>query len=137
MENLRNFYVLYDEICTELKRDTELNEVFSSLLTEDCYADTQLRTLTIDVGFFISRHYKPKDNDLNSDEWFPSNYSPGFSVEEWIELLNNSDVFTDSALEVMKRIKDHGGQATCKKLEVEYGKSANFIIQLQVSLQNA
>ena len=56
-ENLRNFYCLYDELCAALQEDAELKDILSTLLTDDCTPDHKLRTMTIDVGFYISRVY--------------------------------------------------------------------------------
>jgi len=41
-------------------------------------------------------------------------------------LLNDADIFTDSSLEIMKRILDYGGKATCTQLAIKYGESKNF-----------
>lgn len=124
-DNLRNFYALYDEICEELKKDEELLRVFKSQLTETCYPDPKYRTLTIDVGFYLSRYYSQKDQ-VNTDEWYPLDYSPELTVEDWITLLGDEEVFTTGSLEIMKRMKDYGGQATCTQLSVKYGESKNF-----------
>ena len=35
-------------------------------------------------------------------------------------------VFTTSALEIMKRIKDYGGMASCTQLAMKYGETKNF-----------
>ena len=126
-DNIRNFLTLYDEISVALKEDTELVNLFQSQLTDSCYPDPELKTLTIDVGFYISRYYSQKDTVVQEEaEWFPSTYSPGITVDEWIKLLNDSEVFTTASLEIMKRMKDYGGQATCKQLSVKYGQSSNF-----------
>lgn len=124
-DNLRNFYILYDEICEELKRDNELLALFKSQLTDSCYPDSECRTLTIDVGFYLSRYYSQKDQP-KTDEWYPTDYSPELTVEDWIALLSDESVFTTGSLEIMKRMKDYGGQATCTQLSVKYGKSKNF-----------
>ncbi len=63
-DNLRNFYALYNELCDELKKDDELRNILNSVLTDTCYQDKELRTLTIDVGFYISRYY----DELNECE---------------------------------------------------------------------
>lgn len=54
-DNIRNFCKLYDEICNELKQDTELVNLLRAGLTDTCYPDPALKTLTFDVGFYISR----------------------------------------------------------------------------------
>lgn len=48
---------LYDAICEQIKVDEELISLFKSSLTEDCYNDPQFKTLTIDVGYYISKVY--------------------------------------------------------------------------------
>lgn len=128
-DNIRNFYKFYDEICAELKKDTELVNLFQSQLTDDCYPDPELKTLTFDVGFYISRDYSQKGKSNNADNgWFPSQeeYDPGITVQEWVALLNDKSVFTQSSLEIIKRFKDYGGAATCTQLAVKYGESKNF-----------
>lgn len=128
-DNIRNFYKFYDEICEELKQDTELVNLFRSQLTSDCYPDPELKTLTFDVGFYISREYSKKDSgDPDNNVWFPSQeeYAPGITVQEWVALLNDKSVFTQSSLKIMKRFKDYGGAATCTQLAVKYGESKNF-----------
>lgn len=124
-DNLRNFYALYDEICEELKKDNQLLALVKSQITDTCYPDPECRTLTIDVGFYISRYYSQK-NQTKADEWFPLDYSPELTAEDWVNLLSDKEVFTVGSLEIMKRMKDYGGQATCKQLSVKYGESVNF-----------
>ena len=121
-DNLRNFYSFYDELCAEIKKDEELLRLLKSQLTEECYPDPEYRTLTIDVGFFISRSFPPVVND----DCFPTDYTPNISVEKWVELLNDQNVFTAGSLEIMKRMKDHGEQATCTQLSIKYGETKNF-----------
>ena len=122
-ENIRSFLKLYDEIDEELKLDIELVDLFRSQLTDSCYPDPELRTLTIDVGFYISHYYAQKEA---REGWFPADYTPGLTVEDWEELLGDKSVFTDGSLEIMKRMKDYGGQASCKQLSVKYGGSVHF-----------
>lgn len=65
-DNLKNFYDFYNEIRESLKRDSTLIDLFKSQLTDDCYPDSELRTLTFDVGFYISRNIsKPADKESN------------------------------------------------------------------------
>ena len=133
-DNIRNFYKLYDEICEELKQDTELINLFKSQLTDTCYSDPELKTLTFDVGFYISRYYAQKSAVVTEEEWFPAGYDPGLSVDDWLGLLDDADVFTTSSLEIMKRMKDYGGMATCTQLSVKYGETKNFYNSGSVAL---
>lgn len=133
-DNIRSFYKLYDEICEELKQDTELVSLFRSQLTDTCYHDPELKTLTFDVGFYISRYYSRRSIPVAEAGWFPIAYDPGLSVEDWIVLLGDEEVFTTSSLEIMRRMKDYGGMATCTQLAVKYGETKNFYNSGSVAL---
>ena len=125
--NMRNFYRFYDEINAALKEDDELSEILKSKLTPDCYPDPELKTLTLDVGFYISRMCAQSDHEGGSDpEWFGLDYDPGLTVDDWSRLLRDPAVFTRNALEIMKRMKDYGGMATCTQLAQKYGENKNF-----------
>ena len=87
-----------------------------------------MRTLTIDVGFYISRYFDGASAEAPAEEWWPLDYSPEIGVDDWVKLLGDDTVFTSSSLEIMKRMRDYGGQATCKQLSVKYGESVNFYI---------
>lgn len=128
-DNIRNFLRLYDEISAALKEDTELVNLFQSQLTDTCYPDPELKTLTIDVGFYISRRYLQENAEkAEAASWFPSDYTPGLTEEDWLALLGDDKVFTTGSLEIMKRMKDYGGQATCTQLAVKYGETKNFYL---------
>ena len=134
-DNIRNFLKLYDEISVALKEDTELVNLFQSQLTDTCYPDPELKTLTIDVGFYISRYYSQKEASAAvTTKWYGSDYDPGLSVDDWLKLLKDEAVFTTGALEIMKRIKDYGGMASCTQLAVKYGETKNFYNSGSVAL---
>ena len=134
-DNIRNFLKLYDEISVALTEDTELVNLFQSQLTDTCYPDPQLKTLTIDVGFYISRYYSQKEaSAAATTEWYGSDYDPGLSVDDWLKLLKDEAVFTTGALEIMKRMKDYGGVASCTQLAVKYGETKNFYNSGSVAL---
>lgn len=71
-DNLKSFYDFYNEIRESLKRDSTLIDLFKSQLTDDCYPDSELRTLTFDVGFYISRNISKsadkESNQVDSDD---------------------------------------------------------------------
>ena len=126
-DNIRNFLRLYDEVSSYLKEDTELVNLFKSQLTDTCYPDPELKTLTTDLGFYISRFYSHRNDEIvTKEDWSGSEYNSGLSVDDWTELLSDESVFTKGALEIMKRMKDYGGQATCTQLAVKYGETKNF-----------
>lgn len=58
--NIRNFLRFYDEICDELSKDIELITLLKSQISDTCYSDTNLKTVTIDFGFYISRNFGQK-----------------------------------------------------------------------------
>ncbi len=125
--NIENFFKFYDEICSKLQSDNELKNILSSVITDTCYPDPELKTLTIDVGFFISRYYaNENDSDILANEWEPIDYSPKLSIEDWENLLNDPNIFDENSLKVMKCIKDCGGIASCTQLSNLYGETANF-----------
>ena len=126
-DNVRNHLAFYDEVCVELKKDDELIQLLRSQITPECYPDSELRTLTIDVCFYISRYISGKE-EIAANDWFPAkaDYDPGLSTDDWLSLLGDETVFTDSSLEIVKRLKDYGGAATCTQLAVKYGGAKNF-----------
>ena len=133
-DNIRNFLKLYDEISAALKQDTELVNLFRSQLTDTCYPDPELKTLTIDVGFYISNHIQKDTFATVATVWYGTDYDPGLSVDDWRQLLKDESVFTIGALEIMKRIKDYGGMASCTQLAVKYGETKNFYNSGSVAL---
>lgn len=124
-DNLRTFYSFYDELCTNLQSNTEMKKLLADNLTEDCYPDKELRTLTIDFGFYIARKYSKADKE---NKWWPADadYNPGLSVDNWMALLQDESVFNASSLRIMKCFLEFGGAATCKQLSKKYGENANF-----------
>lgn len=134
-QSLVDGYKLYDEICAEIVKDQELCEMVSSALTDTCYSDPKFKTMTIDIGYYLSLFYlyenpvKPAEED-----WFPQAYTPGLTTEQWTQLLQDETVFTLESLKVMKRMKDHGGQATCRQLSEKYGRGTGFYIGVSTGL---
>ena len=124
-DNVRNHLALYDEINAELKRDDELRKILDENLTAECYPDPEMRTLTADFGYYISTYLHSHDDD---NAWWPeaSEYNPGLNVDDWAALLGDPKVFTDSSLQIMRRLLDYGGAATCTQLAKKYGETKNF-----------
>ena len=117
-ENLENGFALYDSICNELAKDEEIQKLLRSKLTDDCYPDEALKTLTIDFGFHVSRYY-------NDGEWLPKEYNPGISKEKWIELINDKNAFSENSLVTFACIQN-AKIATCADMAKEFGRNANF-----------
>lgn len=106
-DNIRNFYKFYDEICEELKQDSELVNLLNSHLTDTCYPDPELKTLTFDVGFYISRYYgngntnEPPMAD-NSDD----------AVEVDIDSLDSKAAVIQWYMPVVEALLSFGGEAS-------------------------
>ena len=143
-DNIRSFLRLYDEISAALKEDTELVNLFQSQLTESCYPDLELKTLTIDVGFYISRFVaqsQTENSDLDddvldegdpslfSDDWFPAleEYTPGFTKEQWLSLLGSKKIIGPVWGGVLAAFYEAGGAATCTQIAKKYNKSPSAI----------
>ena len=138
VSNLIGGYRFCDEICAQISKNDSLTSVFKNLLTDDCYSDPQYRTLAFDVVFYISRYYLQKDSDteeVDADDlayskgWWPSQeeYSPGFTKDDWVKLLNNRDVIGPVWGGTLAAFYDAGGQGTCTQIGQRFGKSAMSI----------
>ena len=115
---ITNAFKMYDEICSFLSKDQKLKQLLSKSLTDSCYSDNQLKTLTIDFDFYLGNQYS-----VDTD-WFPQDYTPNLTVNDWVKLLNNPNIFYKTDLEIMKRFKDIGNEATCLQLAKKYGETA-------------
>ena len=120
-------FKMYDEICKAIVDDSDISEMVKNALTPTCYTDPELKTTTIDLGFYLARFYlEERKAEQEEAEWFPTDYSPNLDVEDWVDLLGDSSVFTQGSLQIMKRMKDYGGAATCNQLSVKYGENPSF-----------
>lgn len=132
--NLRQHQALYDEICENLQRDEDIRELLDGQLADDCYPDPELKTLTVDFGYFLNQKRKKEQqkekNQKQQDQvaWWPAEdeYDPGLSVDEWRSLLDDPTVFGTSSLLALACFKDIGGGATCTQLSEKYGHSVGF-----------
>ncbi len=134
VENMIGGYRFCDEICAQVGQNEAIISTYHALLTEDCYPDPQFRTLTCDVVFYVSRYYLQADAAVDFDEndplfvndgWLPTvqEYSPGFTKDEWLKLLNNSEVIGPVWGGTLAAFYDAGGQATCSQIGLTFGKS--------------
>lgn len=136
--NIETAYKLYGEMLNVVKEDQELIDLFQNSLTEDCYPDPELHTLTFDVGFYISRYYSKKvseeafdetDPSVIEDNWFPTfeEYSPGITKEQWLAILNNPKIIGPVWGGVLAAFFGMGGLATCSQIAKKYNKEAMSI----------
>lgn len=54
--NIRNFNALYNEIHDEMIQDEGTIALLRNCLTDTCYSDPQLRTMTFDFCFFVGKY---------------------------------------------------------------------------------
>ena len=65
--NFERGFILYNEIRGVIIKDNELDKLLKDALCDSCYSDSEKITMTIDVGFFVSRFYnQEKEVDLES-----------------------------------------------------------------------
>lgn len=129
LTNLAGSFRLYDEICAVLQDDVDAVNLLRAALTDDCWPDTKLKTMTIDVVFYIRNFYSEQlKNQMDSLSGSPLPDQPSvlLSVEQWRGLLEDRGVFTADSLKMMKRLKDYGGAATCTQLAEKYGGPMAF-----------
>lgn len=124
-ENLLGCFQMYGVICEQLHQDSDIKYMLESVLTDECYPDPMLKTLTVDLVFFIWR-YCVRKRPIGISGYWPVDYKPEFTVDDWSRMLNDKELFDTSCLQVMKRLKDYGGEATCVQLAEKYGESYNF-----------
>lgn len=62
-------FKMYDEMKETIKKDSELINLVKSSLTDICYPDPELVTLTGDVGFYISKSMKSDEENEKVQYW--------------------------------------------------------------------
>lgn len=140
--------ISYREMCDQILSHLEatrhdLIDESDAMLGELTKYDPAHHMLVQDIVYYITTYDKDYrdggDTDGDEppvDEWFPSTeeYDPGIDANTWEELLGNPEVFTESALEIVCRLRDHGGSATCTQLAQKYGESKNYYLTGSVAL---
>lgn len=104
-ETMVGGFKMYDEICEILNRDTELRQMLESTLTDSCYKDSQLKTMTIDFGFYLARFYKKQKITRC---WFVGAYNDSDDThqdEEFIEQGIWQNGYTDKFLDTVNSVK--------------------------------
>jgi 5-methylcytosine-specific restriction protein B len=116
------YFQLCKEVLDYLKKDNQLLDMSRSRLGKSEHKDENYHILVEDIIYYGSKY------NFKTEEWWPKleEYDPNISTEKWKELLNDNDVFTKSSLEIMKRLYDYGGKATCSELSNKYGEHFNF-----------
>lgn len=94
-DNINHFVAFYDELCNIIQKDTELRSLLDSAIVDShlYYQDPYMKTLTIDLEYYIAKYYKepanPQIKEKHSDKasedepiryWM---YAPGENASEW------------------------------------------------------
>lgn len=139
--NATKGFAFYDEICDELKKDIQLKEMFQNVCDNSCYPDTELKTLTIDVSFYISRqvvkHAEAKNNARDADGYWPSleYYNHHISKEDWKNYILEVEMPEHpQPMKMLKAMLELQGVASCKKLSEIYGGTPNRYIGCTTSM---
>lgn len=126
-DNVLGGIKLYDEVCALLKADNEMQEILNNCISDTCYTDVEMKTLTIDFGFYISRYLATFETIVVDDEvptYFPSleKYNPNLTKDDWKKyILEIEKPDHPSLMQMLKAMMELGGEATCKKFSDVYG----------------
>lgn len=78
--NVEGAIKFYNEIREVIIRDSELDQLLKGALSDSCYSDPARITMTIDIGFFVSRFYNQEQEAdleaLHSEAKFSKWYAP-------------------------------------------------------------
>ena len=121
--NICEWLALYNEVTELMKQKPEVRSWETQGMTAEHYPDPEYRMLATDLAYcYTERILKEQKAE---QEWEPKDYNPGITVENWVSLLANNEVYHESAKTVIERLLDYGGQATCTQLAQKYGDNAN------------
>ena len=96
-DNMKSFYPFYDELCNKLKQESEIQTIFKGQLDgkKDYYSDPELKTLTVDLCYFISRKlsassFNHENNALESDNSQENQTNTNGQVESHSEVKTSN-----------------------------------------------
>lgn len=106
---------------TSLGQYYERGTIYYKMYDVNAIPDEDVLCRDLDDMMRIYQQYAQHQN--GDDEWEPSlsEYDPGITKEQWLELLNDSNVMKTAWLNVLAKFYDYGGIATCKQIELHYG----------------
>ena len=126
-EMLPYFFGFYDEIAEYIKNDEATTSMFKAALTPECYSDPQFRTLTIDVGFYISRYYSnelvedhPETNYQPTVVYWPDekDYAVNISKEEWKKYIEEVEhPHHRGCMAMLKALMELGGEPAVRSYQ--------------------
>ncbi len=87
-------YELYDTIAGTLLADSEMRSLLDRALTDDCYPDNFLKTLTVDFCYFVKPKYSITDSIDKHPLFSPKvwMYAPGEGARKWNECVAKGEM---------------------------------------------
>lgn len=133
--NIRNSIKLYDEICEELRNDDNLIELLESSIDDTCDKDVALKTLTTDIGFYISRKYKVDKESLVGWWLSPEEYNLTLAKEDWKKFILQIELPDHPCpMQMLKAMMEFGGVASCKQLAQKFGGTTSYYVGCTMNL---
>lgn len=129
--------IVLEKPILEIKSLSEFESAVSKIQAASNYDYVNKKYGNGDLSAALSAYAKYlKDICSVDNSWWPSleEYDPGISKEKWIELLNDSAIFTESALNMIAEFYTFGGTATCAQLAEHYGRTYNYYLMTSVHL---
>ncbi len=131
---LPGFNNFYDEIAAFISRDTATTDMVRAALTPECDEDVAYHTLTVDVGYYISKRYKaekeppnPVEQPKSETPYWPSQeeYPLHLTKDDWKRFIEEVEFpHHKGCMQMLKGLLMLGGEATCAKLSQVYGEHA-------------
>lgn len=112
---LKPGFAMYYELRKHLFADEELKSIWSELIDKDCYSDPELITGTVDLGFYISRYFKPA-------EVRPARY--------WV--INHK--FSNASAQEMLALREDALKSNSAYMQEEYGHQSGAAVTMNWKL---
>lgn len=84
-----------------------------------------LERVTGNIPFYEISYDAWLDNTKEDDSPEPPELSE-LTIEDWLDLLNDSSILTDNRKIMLKAFLNHEGKATCTQLANKYGRTTDF-----------
>ncbi len=109
--NVVNYIKQFDDVRSIVSEDEELVEMFNDIVTNDCYSDPQLNTLTFDFCFYVSRQeVNNKDDHLESLKQISNDTSNVFT--DYDSLKSNAIQNIKWLNPIVEVLRELGGSAS-------------------------
>ena len=113
---------IFEALGIKLDKEKKLETYISNCRKIKAFRDANLKIKNYRILDNIPRKYKL----ASENKYFPSlaEYDPGISKEQYVELLQDSDVVKKNSLDTIYYIYTLGGEATCTVVANKYGNNA-------------